>query len=147
MAVITDITELKKALTALKESEENLRITLNSIGDAVISTDINGNLVGMNPAAEKLIGWEFEEVKGKNIDDILILYNAKTNEKIQTPIRQVIETGEIVGLANHTKLISRSKEEYQIADSAAPIKDANGKIVGVVMVFRDVTEQLSLIHI
>ncbi|MCP3683335.1 MAG: PAS domain S-box protein, partial [bacterium] len=126
---------------ALRESEENLSITLNSIGDAVISTDIQGIITRMNPVAENLTGWKVEDAQGKSITEVFNIVNSKTNEKVVDPVSQVLEHGKIVGLANHTMLISQDGNQYQIADSAAPIKDAGGKIAGVVLVFRDVTEE------
>jgi PAS domain S-box-containing protein len=124
----------------LKRSKENFRITINSIGDAVIATDIKGKTTLMNPIAEKLTGWKFEDAKGKPIEEIFKIVNAQTGRKTENPVYQVLNTGKIVGLANHTKLISKDKKEYQIADSGAPIKDDEGEITGVVLVFRDVTK-------
>src|SRR6056297_74789 len=125
----------------LKRSKENFRITINSIGDAVIATDIKGKTTLMNPIAEKLTGWKFEEAKGKPIEEIFKIVNAQTGDKTENPVYQVLNTGKIVGLANHTKLISKDRNEYQIADSGAPIKDDDGEIIGVVLVFRDVTTE------
>jgi len=144
VAVITDITQIKEAQKALKESKENLRITLNSIGDAVIATDLNGLITGMNPVAESLTGWKEKESISRYIDDVLNLKNSVTDKPIKTPVQEVIDKNKKVGLANHTKLISKSGEEFHIADSAAPIRDDNGKIVGVVLVFRDVTKEYNL---
>lgn len=136
----SDITERKQAEIQLKEKEENLRTTLNSIGDAVVSTDLNGNIMRMNPVAEELTGWDQEEALGKPINEILQLVNAKTRKTVENPVDKVLAEGNIVDLANHTVLISKNGKEYQIADSGAPIKDDDNKITGVVLVFRDVTE-------
>jgi len=126
---------------SLRESKKRERITLNSIGDAVISTDKKGNVVQMNSAAQNLTGWNSENAKGKAFDEVFKIINALTGKKAVNPINKVLEKGTVEGLANHTKLLSKDGEEYQIADSAAPIKDEQGHIYGVVAVFRDVTEE------
>lgn len=136
-----DITESKNAERHRQAEEDNLRITLNSIGDAVISTDDQGNIVRMNPVAESLCGWKEEEARGKNLDEVFHIVNAGTRERLATPLKLVMSTGKAVGLANHTMLISKDGKEYQIADSAAPILTSEGEISGVVLVFRDVTAQ------
>ncbi len=133
--------ETEQKTRELKKSEENLRITLNAIGDAVIATDSRGKVSRMNPVAEALTGWEFEEAKGRNLEEIFCIYNSKTGKKAGNPVSKVIETGNIVGLANHTKLIAKDKKEYHISDSGAPIIDSNGNIIGVILVFRDVTKE------
>ena len=139
--VVEDITDKNQREKQLRESEENLRITLNSIGDAVISTDTEGAIIRMNPVAENLCGWSTGEAKGKALTEVFHIVHAETGEKVENPVAKVLETGSIVGLANHTMLISREGTEYQIADSAAPIIDDNGHTTGVVLVFRDVTEE------
>ncbi|MDP3437825.1 MAG: PAS domain S-box protein [Bacteroidales bacterium] len=139
--VVRDISERKQAEEDLRKSEENLAITLNSIGDAVISTDIKGFIVQMNPVAEKLCGWRLQDALGKPLCEVFKIINAESRQFIEDPVRRVLEKGEIVGLANHTVLISRDGTEYQISDSAAPIKNKKGEITGVVLVFSDVTEK------
>ena len=129
---------------ALQESEGNLRTTLNSIGDAVIATDTSGNITLMNPVAEKLSGWEFREARGGPLAEILHIVNARTRKPAHNPVDAVLESGRVVGLANHMVLIARDGAEYQIADSAAPIRNDAGDVTGVVLVFRDVTEQTRL---
>ncbi|MGD9930605.1 MAG: PAS domain S-box protein [Mangrovibacterium sp.] len=136
---LEDISSLKKTENALRESEENLRITLNSIADAVIATDIRGRVVRMNPLAEKLTGWTFAEVNGKDLSSFFHIVHAHTGEAVTNPVSVVLETGQVVGLANHTKLISRDGTAYQISDSGSPIYNSRGQITGVVLVFRDVT--------
>jgi PAS domain S-box-containing protein len=128
--------------TELTESEENLRITLNSIGDAVIATDTSGKVTEMNPSAENLTGWIQAEAMGKPLSEVFHIINAQTRLPVENPAEKVLKVGKIVGLANHTVLISKGGTEYQIADSGAPIQDETGKITGVVLVFRDATEQL-----
>jgi PAS domain S-box-containing protein len=139
--VLQDITDRKRIEEDLRNSEENLSITLNSIGDGVISTDINGLIVKMNPIAEKLCGWTLKDALGEPLAEVFKIINSESREIVEDPVEKVIKSGEIVGLANHTVLISKSGNEYQIADSAAPIKDKKGEITGVVLVFSDVTEK------
>jgi len=136
-----DISERKRAEESLRQSEENLSITLNSIGDGVIATDLEGLVVNMNPVAEKLCGWPLIDAEGKPLTEVFNIVNAETRETVINPVKKVLENGEIIGLANHTVLISKNGTEYQISDSAAPIKNKEGKISGVVMVFSDVTEK------
>lgn len=125
---------------ALRISEENLRITLNSIGDAVIATDRLGRVTRMNPIAESLTGWRAAEAVGRHLNEVFVIRNSQTGEVVPSPVDRVLEAGNIVGLANHTALLSRNGTEYQFTDSGAPIRDAIGQIVGVVLVFRDVTD-------
>ncbi|MDQ7817279.1 MAG: PAS domain S-box protein [Melioribacteraceae bacterium] len=124
----------------LRESEESLSITLNSIGDGVISTDEKGFVARMNPVAEKLTGWKISDVKGKHLDQIFNIIDATTRKPLLNPVEKVIRSGEVIGLSNHTILISRDGNEINISDSAAPIRDSEGEIKGVVLVFSDVTE-------
>jgi PAS domain S-box-containing protein len=126
--------------TQLTEREENLRITLNSIGDGVIATDLKGCITNLNPIAEELTGWKIAEAAGKPVTEVFDIVHAYTGDRAENPIEKVLEKGMIVGLANHTKLIAKDGREFQIADSAAPIRDDHNDITGVVMVFRDVTE-------
>ena len=119
--------------------EQDLDITLTSIGDAVITTDVDGRVTRMNPVAEELTGWPLAEAKGRLLSEVFVIEHATTGEPVQNPVAQVLEQGNVVGLANHTVLVARDGNRYQIADSAAPIKTANGDIRGVVLVFHDVT--------
>ncbi|HPG38903.1 MAG TPA: PAS domain S-box protein [bacterium] len=141
VAVYNDVTDRIWAEKKLQANEENLRITLDSIGDAVIATDTQGKITRMNPVAEGLTGWQFNAAKGKSLDSVFKIVNSKTGKKVGNPVNKVLETGKIIGLANHTTLIAKNGREYQIADSAAPIIDAHGITNGVVLVFRDVTEE------
>jgi PAS domain S-box-containing protein len=128
----------------LLAESNRLRTILNSIGDAVIATDLAGCIVAMNPVAEALTGWEETQAHGKPLTEVFEIVNAQTGKLASNPAQRVLETGKIAGLANHTKLIAKDGAEYQIADSAAPIMDAEGKTQGVVLVFRDVTEEYTL---
>jgi len=136
-----EIKKRKETENALGISEENYATTLHSIGDGVISTDKNGLIVQMNPMAEKLCGWNLIDAAGKSLAEVFRIVNAQTREIVADPVKKVLESKEIVGLANHTVLISKNGREYQIADSAAPIKTKEGEIRGVVLVFSDVTEK------
>ena len=128
-------------LAAIREREENLSITMNSIGDAVIATDEKGRLTRMNPVAEALTGWSAEEARGRALVEVFRIINSKTRAQAENPVEKVLRDGKIVGLANHTALVARDGVERQIADSGAPIRGQDGAIVGVVLVFRDVSEQ------
>ena len=128
----------------IKDSEQDLTITLNSIGDAVIATDAEGSIKRMNPVAEKLTGWSLDDARGKNIRKVFNIVNAVTREPVRNPVDKVILTGNTVSLSNHTTLISKDGKEYQIADSASPIKDADGDIKGMVLVFSDTSKQYEL---
>ena len=125
---------------ALMESEIRLKVTLNSIGDAVIATDERGTITLMNPAAEHLTGWNRDDAGGRPLPDVFRIFNALTRKIAQNPVEKVLAKGDVVGLANHTLLVSRDGTEYQISDSGTPICQADGTTVGVVLVFRDVTE-------
>lgn len=140
VGVTRDITARRLAEAKLRLSEENLAITLQSIGDAVIATDAAGLITRMNPTAERLTGWSVVEARGRALPEVFRIINAETRATAINPVQLVMERGEIVGLANHTALLSRDHKEYQIFDSAAPIRDMAGAIVGVVLVFSDVTE-------
>lgn len=134
----------KQAESRLQRNEDNLRITLNSIGDAVIATDTDGIIVRMNPVAEKLSGWPFSEAKGKNLTDVLNLVHASTREPINSVVANVLARTELTGLSNNSILIARDGSEAHIADSGAPIRSEMGQLLGMVFVFRDVTMELAL---
>jgi PAS domain S-box-containing protein len=95
----------------------------------------------MNPVAQKLTGWNFKEAKGQSLESVFKIINSKTRKTVEDPVKKVLNSGQIIGLANHTVLLSKDGSEYQISDSGAPIKDKTGNISGVVLVFRDVTEE------
>ncbi|MEO8804995.1 MAG: PAS domain S-box protein [Burkholderiaceae bacterium] len=124
----------------LRANEQNLSITLNSIGDAVIATDPDGRITRMNGTAEHLTGWAIADAAGLPLTQVFRIVHALTREPATDPVQKVLEHGQVVGLANHTALLARDGQEYQIADSAAPIRNAGGAIEGVVLVFSDVTD-------
>ena len=126
---------------ALEEIQENLAITLGAIGDGVIATDVDGRVVRMNRTAERLTGWTLADATGRPMSEIFRIVNTDTREPVANPFELAMEHERVVGLANHTVLLAKEGQEYQIADSAAPIRNAAGNIVGVVLVFSDVTER------
>lgn len=123
-----------------KSQKEHLETILSSIGDAVIATDRMGKIVNMNPVAEKLTGWNFREANGEDLRQVLKIVHSYTREAIESPVDKVLRTDQIVELGNHTVLLSKTGNEYQISDSGSPIKNSSGSTVGVVLVFRDVSE-------
>ena len=137
----TNVTELRDAQEALRESEERWSTTLRSIGDAVISTDAAGVVVFMNDVAQKLTGWPLAEAAGKELDTVFNIVQEVTRIRPENPVSKVIRLGKVVGLANHTVLIRRDGTEIPIEDSGAPVRNREGRIEGVVLVFHDVTEQ------
>jgi len=125
----------------LYKEKERFKTTLLSVSDAIISTDKNGKVLIMNPVTEQLTGWTVEEAEGKPIEEVFDIVNEYTRERCENPVHNVLETGNIIELANHTMLISKEGIERPIEDSAAPVKDEEGNITGVVLVFRDCTEK------
>jgi two-component system cell cycle sensor histidine kinase/response regulator CckA len=130
-----------EAESKLRESEENLAITLNSIGDAVIATDVSGRVTRMNPVAEQLTGWTMDRARGRKLDEVFRIVNEETGERVENPVERVLREGNVVSLASHTLLISQDGVERSIADSGAPMRDAAGAVRGVVLVFHDQTER------
>ncbi len=126
---------------ALRASAEGLAITLHSIGDAVLATDAEGRVNRMNPAAERLTGWVLADAIGRSLPEVVRIINTRTREPVEDPVRQVLAHNAIVQLSDETTLIARDGRELQVSDSAAPIRNATGQVVGVVLVFADVTEQ------
>ena len=131
--------EHKRAEEALRKSDEHLSATLRSIGDGVISCNTDGTVASLNAVAEKLTGWTAVEAERQPIDEVFNIVNAQTREKAENPVKRSLKEGTVVGLANHTLLIGKNGNEYQIADSCAPVKGKDGEIMGCVLVFRDVT--------
>ncbi len=134
--------ERRKAQVDLADEKERLSVTLRSIGDGVITTDISGNIVLLNKVTESLTGWSSEEAAGRPLEEVFHIINEQTREKCENPATIALSSGQIVGLANRTVLIARDGRERNIADSGAPILDAESNIIGAVLVFRDVTEQI-----
>jgi PAS domain S-box-containing protein len=139
--LITLRIQVREKTKQLHDNNELLSVTLNSIGDAVITTDTSGFITGMNPVAERLTGWRGKRVIGRSLTDVFVVVNSQTGDPIPDLVHSVIDSGKIVGLANHTTLISKSGKKNYISDSAAPIRKKNGAVVGVVLVFRDMTDK------
>jgi len=139
--VVLDITARKRAENALAAEKERLSVTLHSIGDGVITTDTEGNAVLINRVAEALTGWTQVEAEGKPLADIFRVIDERTRTPCQNPVKRVIETGTLVELHHHTRLLARDGAERLISYTSAPIRDAGNQIIGVVLVFRDMTEK------
>lgn len=139
-----DVSRLKALTNELSEQHELLQVTLKSIGDAVITTDAKGITQWLNPVAERMTGWTNKEAKGRPLSHVFYIINEETRERTKDSIKTCLEQEKTVGLACHTVLISRNGEEFGIEDSAAPIHNDQGKLLGVVLVFHDVTEQRRL---
>jgi len=141
---VEDITERKRLEIELLAEKEFAQTTLKSIGDGVIVTDVAGKIIDCNPIAEHLTGWKLPEIKGKSISDVLVLVNEYSNETPENPIEKAIRENRIVDIVTGTILIGKEGQEYPIQDSAAPIKNNQGEIIGGVMVFYDSTESYNL---
>ncbi len=140
-AILFDVTDRESYRHALLREREFLKTTLQSIGDGVVTTDNLGLVTSLNGVAEKLTGWSRDLAIGKSFTQVFALRNEETWQPVENPIQKVLETGRVVGLANHTELVNRQGMCIPIADSAAPIKAEDGRTFGVVMVFRDVSEE------
>ncbi|EGF32026.1 PAS sensor diguanylate cyclase and phosphodiesterase [Oxalobacteraceae bacterium IMCC9480] len=139
-----DVTPLRELANQLVEQHELLRVTLQSIGDAVITTDAHSQVTWLNPVAERMTGWLSGEALGRPLTQVFHIVNEETRLPTENPVATCLAQGKIVGLANHTVLISRNGDEFGIEDSAAPIRNPSGDVLGVVLVFHDVTEQRRL---
>jgi PAS domain S-box-containing protein len=133
--------ELAQANASLRYEREMLHITLASIGDAVITTDVEGRVTFLNPVAQTLTAWQAEEGKGQPLETVFRIIHGETRQAAPNPALRAVKEGAIVGLANHTILIARDGTERAIEDSAAPIRSGSGEVVGVVLVFRDAAER------
>jgi len=140
-ATARDVTDLRTANDLLRSSEENLAVTLRSIGDGVMATDAAGRVRRLNPVAEALTGWSESQALGRPVEEVFHIVNETTREPALLPVADTLANGTLHGLANHTVLIARDGRECPIADSCAPIFDAQRKVIGTVLVFRDVTEE------
>jgi PAS domain S-box-containing protein len=140
-ALQQEVEERKKAEAALWEQREWFRVTLDSIGDAVLATDTGGRITFLNPVASILTGWPPEEAKGRPIGKVLRTVNEITREPAEDIAGRVLAEGRVINMANHTALMRRDGSEVPVEDSAAPIKDGAGNVLGVVIVFHDVTEK------
>ncbi len=143
-AVSRILSRLAQSEAKARHDEQNLRTTVDSIGDGVIATDAHGVITGINPVASQLTGWPTEQALGRPLVEIFKIINAKTGEPVPNPLEMVLASGSEQGLANDTTLISKDGTGRQIADSAAPIRTLDGAITGAVLVFRDVTDEYAV---
>jgi len=139
--LINELGERRRAQEALEQRERWFSTTLSSVGDAVIATDANGTVNFLNTAAESITGWKLEEARGKFVDLVFDIMNADTRQPAETPIKNILREGKVVGLGEHRRLRRRDGKEFDIEDSAAPILADAGVGLGVVLVFRDITEK------
>ncbi len=139
-----DITERKLAEKALAEEKERLSVTLRSIGDGVITTDTNGIIIFLNKMAEKITGWKQEESVGQPLDKIFHIIHQRTRERCKNPVSEVLKSGSLADRSSHITLIAKNNTERSIVDNGAPIYDKEKKLIGVVLVFRDVTEKIKI---
>jgi diguanylate cyclase (GGDEF)-like protein/PAS domain S-box-containing protein len=141
---ITDITDRKRAETRVFEEKERAEVTLQSIGDGVITTDADGNIDYINPVAQDLTGWDMRSARGRPVSDIMTIVNEHTRATCENPVVRCLKEGRVITLPESSVLITRNGEEVPIQDSAAPIRDRIGNIIGSVMVFHDVSRESRL---
>ncbi len=141
MEIAINITPRKEAEEALEAEKERLSVTLRSIGDGVITTDTDGRIILLNAVAENLTGWKQIEAQGRPLAEVFNIINEQTRKPSENPVEKVMTSGQIIGLENHTALVSKDGTEHSIADSGAPIRNRESDIIGVVLVFRDVSEK------
>ena len=141
---VEDVTQARHIAAQLAEQHELLRVTLQSIGDAVITTDAAGKVNWLNPVAERMTGWLAGQAQGRAVEQVFHIVHEETREPGRNPVAACLAEGQIMSLASHTLLISRDGDEYGIEDSASPIRNAQGEVLGAVLVFHDVTEQRRL---
>jgi PAS domain S-box-containing protein len=142
-----DVTAHKCSEAELREQRAWFEVTLSSIGDAVITTDVRGHVTFLNPVGEAMTGWTLREAQGMPLERIFNIVNEDTRQPVANPVAEVLREGIIVGLANHAVLIAKHGTEVAIEDSAAPIRDASGAVSGAVMVFHDVTARRRAEHV
>ena len=139
--VVRDITSQVEAQKEIVLQREWLSVTLRSIGDAVIATDTEGRVSYLNPVAEQLTGWISDKAVGRPLTEVMQIIHEESRQPVESPVMKVLREDKVVGLTNHTLLVARDGTEVAIDDSAAPIRDAQGELIGVVLVFRDVTAE------
>ena len=141
---ITDITDRKRAETRIFEEKERAQVTLQSIGDGVITTDAEGRVDYINPVAQDLTGWDMRAARGKPIAELMTIVNEHTRTTVENPVMRCLKDGRVITLAENSVLITRNSDETPIQDSAAPIRDRIGNLVGAVMVFHDTSKESRL---
>jgi len=138
--LMREIRKSQAAAAEVVEQQEWLDTTLRSIGDAVIATDTSGRITFLNDVAVGLTGYSRREAQGRSLSQVFPIFNETTDQPVEDPVAKVIRSGTVIGLANHTVLRRLDGSKVAIDDSAAPIKNAQGELIGVVLVFRDVTQ-------
>ncbi|XWK88504.1 MAG: EAL domain-containing protein [Phormidium sp.] len=138
---------LESSQQALLEEKEKAQVTLSSIGDAVITTDVLGKIEFLNPVAENLTGWLLDEAQGKPLIEVFKIINESSRIPVENPVETVLKSGYTTDLANHTILIARDGSEFAIGNSAAPIRASNGEIMGAILVFHDITSERHLTNL
>jgi len=141
---IFNASERRKYERDLVAARDLLQTTLSSIGDGVVATDSEGRITFMNAEAERLSGWQENDARGRPIEEVLILQREDNHEKIENPVTHALRVGKVVGLANHTRLVGKDGRVIIVDDSASPMRDSNGEVIGGVLVFRDVTERRNI---
>ncbi len=136
----------RQADNRIFEERAKFEATLSSIGDAALATDTDGLITFMNGVAASLTGWTEQEAVGKPVEQVLNIVSEGTRAPAENPVRRVLKEGKVIGLANHTRLIARDGTERPIDDSAAPIRNRKGRVVGVVIVFRDISDRQEVEH-
>jgi len=144
IAIRDRIEQLKYSEEKLTEEKERIQVTLHSIGDGVITTDIAGNVEFMNPVAEKMTGWSNSDATNLPLETVFKIQHEITREIVQNPVKKCLESSATVGLTNHTVLVRKDGQEFAIEDSAAPIRNSNNEIIGVILVFHDVSSARQL---
>ena len=138
---VVGASKIVRDIRSQKREQERFRVTLTSIGDAVISADTQGRITFMNAVAERLTGWKSDDAVGRPLQQVFRIISEANREPVESPVDKVLREGVVVGLANHTVLVAQDGTEHPIDDSAAPIRATGGELLGVVLVFRDVTER------
>jgi PAS domain S-box-containing protein len=141
VATVGALLRIRQAEREARAQRELLRVTLSSIGDAMIATDVHGTITFSNPVAQALTGWAEAEALGRPLAEVFRIVNEESGGPVEDPVARVMRSGRVAGLANHTLLISRDGTRRPVDDSAAPIRDEDGRFVGVILVFRDITER------
>lgn len=139
--IVRDITEQKRFKQQLQEERERLQVTLASIGDGVIVTDLSSRVQFLNPVAEELTGWKQSEASGQPLELVFRIFNEQTQVAVENPVSRALKEGRIVGLANHTVLIARDGTKHPLDDSGSPVRRADGTIIGAVLIFRDIGDR------
>src|ERR1043166_7123385 len=141
-----ETTEPEPLEQELTRARDLLATTLASIGDGVIATDPQGRITFLNPEAERLTGWKSAEAAGRPLPEVFRVLNENSRQPVENPVEKVLQRGAVVGMANHTILLSKTGAEIAIDDSAAPIRQPGGQLEGVILIFRDVSEQRKAQH-